>query len=115
MRSRANSQEPAQTVEGPISTVYDSAESSIATGQTNYDIRANFTGSFVNVGTARACIIRSDQTITIRFNSTSGAAITLDVSEGKLEITKEMGFEISNIYITNSSGNTAAIKILLFP
>ena len=115
MRERSNTQQSALIVETPISTVYDSAEANITTGQTNYDIRANFTGSFVNVRKARACIIRSDNTVTIRFNSTSNAAITLDVSEGKIEITKEMGFEIGDIYITNASGNTAAIKILLFP
>lgn len=115
MKNRSDSQEVAKIVEGPVSTVYDSSEASITTGQTNYDIRANFTGAFVNVRKARACVIRSDQTVTVRFNSTSGPAITLDVSEGRLEISKEMGLEIGDIYITNASGNTAAIKILLFP
>lgn len=115
MRNRSNIQQVALPVEGPVSTLYDSAEASITTGQTNYDVRANFSGAFVNVRKARACIIRSDQTVTIRFNSTSNAAITLDVSEGKLEITKEMGFEIGDLYITNASGSTAAIKVLLFP
>ena len=115
MKNRVNSQEVAAVVEIPVSDTYDSAESSITTGQTNYDIRANFATAFVNVRKARACIIRSDQTVTIRFNSTSKPAVTLDVAEGKLEITKEMGFEIAEIYITNASGSTAAIKILLFP
>ena len=113
MRERSNIQKTAQIVEAPFGTVYDSAESSITNGQTNYDIRANFTGAFVNVRKARSCIIRTDQTVTVRFNSTASAAITID--EGRIEINREMGFEIGDIYITNASGATANIKILLFP
>lgn len=115
MKNRTDSQEVAKLVESPFSALYDSSEASIATGQTNYDVRANFSGAFVNVRKARSCVIRSDQTVTVRFNSTSMGAITLDVSEGRLEINRNMGLEISEIYITNSSGATAAVKILLIP
>lgn len=97
------------------SNVYDSSEFNLSTGQTDYDVLANQASSaFVNVKKAHSLIIRSDQSISVRFNSASGASITIDAGEGVLSITQDMGFEITNVYITNASGQTAAIKILLF-
>lgn len=95
--------------------VYDSAEFSLTTGNTNYNVKTNESTSFVSVPRAHSIIIRTDQTITVRFNSISNSAITISRGEGSLTITRDIGLEITNIYVTNASGSTAAIKIFLVP
>ena len=94
---------------------YDSAEFSLTTGQTDYNVGANVTGAFSNVKYAHAVIIRSNKTISVKLNSTANASITLSIAEGSLVISRDLGLEISNIFVTNASGATAAIKILLVP
>lgn len=95
--------------------IYDSVEFQLATGQTNYNVKVNQVTSFINAPRAHSLIIKTDQTITIKFNSTSNSSHTISRGEGSLTITRNMGFEVTNIFITNSSGNTANIKILLVP
>jgi len=104
----------AQKIAEEYHDVYDSAEFNLTTGQTNYDVGANVSGAFSNIKNAHSIIIRTNKTITVRLNSTANSAITISVAEGSLVIDRKMGFEITNIYVTNASGVTAAIKILLF-
>jgi len=92
---------------------YDEAEFNLATGQTNYNVKVNESDAFVNVARAHSVIIRTNYTITVRFNSTSYPAITIARSEGVLAIGREHGLEVTNIFISNASGSTAAIKIML--
>lgn len=93
---------------------YDSAEFNLSTGQTDYDVAANVTGAFSNIKNAHSIIIRTNKTITIKLNDDANASITITAAEGSLTIDRKMGFEITNVLITNASGVTAAIKILLF-
>ena len=97
------------TVQPKLDELYDSMEFTLATGQTNYDVRANVTGAFVNFDYYTTINIRSDQNLTIRFNSTANGVITV-VSGRPFELDDLM--KINNILITNASGNTASIKIL---
>ena len=94
--------------------VYDSAEFNLITAQTDYDVAANVTGAFSNIKNAHSIIIRTNKTISIKLNSDTNASITITIGEGSLTIDRKMGFEITNVFITNISGLTAAIKILLF-
>jgi len=91
---------------------YDSAEFTVNNGQSNYDVSDNEADAFASVKKAHACLIRSDKTITIRFNDTGNSVITLKDVEAQLQIPRDMGLEIINIFITNNSGATANIKIL---
>ena len=59
------------TFEMPKNTVYDAASITVATGQNNRDIKANEPTLFKNFSDARQMRITTDQTITIRLNSTS--------------------------------------------
>jgi hypothetical protein len=95
--------------------VYDSAEFNLTNGQTDYNTGANVSGAFDKVKYAHAAIIRTNKTISIKLNSTSNASITISIAEGSLVISRALGIEISNIFVTNNSGATAAIKILLLP
>ena len=94
---------------------YESKEFTVANGQTNYDIKDQVTGAFTTVVKAHAIIIRTDQTITVRLNSTSNDAITISSTEAQLTVGQDMRLEITNVYITNASGATANVKIMLFP
>lgn len=88
---------------------YDSAEFTLATGQTNYDVRANQSDSFKSIKVYRRVEIRTNVAISIKLNSTSNSSITIDFTDSPytLDIV-----EITNIYITNASGSTASIKLI---
>src|SRR3990167_159352 len=94
---------------------YESKEFTVANSQTNYNVKTQVTDAFTDIVKAHAVIIRTDQTITVRFNSTDNDAATITASEGQLVLTSDMRLEITNIFITNSSGATANVKIMLFP
>lgn len=92
------------------SSAYDSAEFTLATGQTNYDVRTNVAAAFSNVKNSTRTLIRTNITIGVRFNGSTKPLITVAPEDSPLEIDWQ---EIKNIYITNSSGSTASIKIIL--
>jgi len=93
-----------------VQTSYDNAEFNLATGQSDYDVSAGQSNAFSNVTTARYISIRTDNEITVKCNSASNNSITVTSSDSPLIIDT---LEVTNIYITNGSGSTAAIKIFL--
>lgn len=98
-----------------VSDVYDAVSTTVATAQTNRDMKANNPTLFANVEQATYCSITTDQTISVRFNSTSNPAISITSSESPKKWTRaEQWLKISNIYVTNASGSTANIKIELY-
>lgn len=58
---------------------------------------------------AEKVLIRTDQTITVKFNDTANDSVTISVTEGSLTIENLV---VSKIYVSNSSGTTANIKVL---
>ena len=92
-----------------LARVYDSMEFTLATGISDYDIKANVTGAFENLGVYTTINLRSDQNLTIKLNSTSYRVIT--ITAGRPFELDDL-IEITNIYITNASGSTANIKII---
>jgi len=88
---------------------YDSMEFTLASGISDYDVKANVTGAYENIGVYTTINIRTDQTITIKINSSSKRAVTI-TSSRPFELNNLI--EITNIYITNASGSTASIKII---
>lgn len=94
-----------------INDVYDYAEFTVADSTTNYDVKSNIATLFKNVGIGRRVQIWVDQTISIRFNSTSMPAINPALFEQPYSF--EDWVLIKNIYITNASGNLATIKVLM--
>jgi len=74
-----------------FNTTYDAVSTTVATGQTNRDMKANNSTLFLNVEKARSLRITTDQTISIRFNSTDMPAIVMTATESPRVITR--GFE----------------------
>lgn len=93
-----------------VNTLYDSAEFTVLTGSSDYDVDANVANAFSNIAIARHIIIRTDQTITLKFNSASNHSITIASSDSPFVMAT---LEVSNVYISNASGSTANVKLIL--
>lgn len=104
---------------------YENLEFNLSTGQTDYSLVTNQlspTGSFnsyfgavngANASGGREATraqIRTNQTISVKLNSTSNNSITISSTDSPFVID---GIKITDIFITNGSGSTAAVKILL--
>ena len=100
-------------------TVYDSATFAIPDGVTNYNIKTDLStyktegNVFVNTLKHGAYIteIRTDNDITLRFNATTNDPYSLEAAESPKVIPSHM--RVDNIFITNSSGATATVRIFL--
>lgn len=98
-----------------FNTTYDAVSTTVATAQTNRDMKANNSTLFLNVTTARFVRVTTDQTISIRFNTTDMPAIIMTASESPRKFTRgEEGLVVSNIFVTNASWTTANMKIELY-
>lgn len=97
-----------------INGVYDFAQFTLANGQTDYNVKTQQSSTmFFNIPTASKVFIWSNQNISFKFNSTSFPLIPLDVGNGESPYEGKDIFLVGNIYLTNASGSTATIKILL--
>ena len=93
---------------------YEYVSFTIGAATTDYDVKANQGSSvFYNVPTARFVEIKTNQPITIKFNSTSNPGIELTATEGKLiiEPARER-LAVTNIFITTTVVNTT-IKLFM--
>lgn len=96
-----------------INGVYDYATFTLSTGTSDYDIKLNQALLFLNIPNATKIFIWSNQNISFKFNRTGNPAIPLDVGNGESPFEGKDIFTAFNIFITNASGSTATIKILL--
>ncbi|HEB13746.1 MAG TPA: hypothetical protein ENI13_02065 [candidate division CPR3 bacterium] len=91
---------------GSVNTAYDNAE--FASGiVSDYDVGTNESDAFNNITTARFVSIRTDAAITVKFNSTSNASVTIDASTTFNVDT----LEVTNIFLTAAA--SASVKIFL--
>ena len=101
------------------SQYYESIEFNLSDASTDYDLDAN-QSEFLAVfnqdttgGKGRFpdyCIFRTNQTVSIKLNGTGNDAITITSTDSPFTFER---VEIQNMFITNASGSTAAIKIYL--
>lgn len=96
-----------------INGAYDFAQFNLNTGTSDYDVKSNQSALFQNIIVAKKCFIWSNQNISFKFNSTIYTAIPLDIGNGESPYEGKDIFLVKNIFITNASGSTATIKILL--
>ncbi len=83
----------------------------VANSTTDYDLKIQQATAFKNLSRAWLAIIWSDQDISIKFNASTNPAIVIPADQSPFEFRNII--EISNIFITNASGNTANIKVML--
>lgn len=91
---------------GQLSSKYESKEFTVATATTDYDVKT-WESAFTEHKHFAYCVIRTDQTISVKFNDTDNDSITITSSDSP----KAFNLAISNVYITNASGSLANIKI----
>lgn len=102
----------AQKTAEDYSQDYNSVEFDVDNAETNYNVKTNVSGAFAKIKNMHSLIIKTDKNISIKLNSIFNPAISLTGANKTLKINSDIGFEVKNIFITNSSGSTAAIKIM---
>lgn len=107
-----------QTTNAKRSPYYESIEFNVNTGTTDYDVDTQQSTFLAVVGPAGVVgahptevILRTNATISVKFNATTNHAITVTASDSPLS----WQGEVQNIFITNNSGGTAAVKIIALP
>jgi len=91
---------------------YDYKEFTLATGTDDYDIKSEVLELFSNVDVARRCIIKTNKTISFRFNNVNLPLIELTLGYVPFQMPEDF-MEIHDIFISNNSGATATISIWL--
>lgn len=93
---------------------YESIEFDLSDGQTDYDLDANQSaflsifGATSNFGLPNRMDFRTNYPVSVKINTTSNHTITITENDSPF-----LWYgEIRNIFITNGSGSTAAIKII---
>lgn len=97
------------------SPYYENIEFNLNDGQSDYDLdaqQATFLSVFGPTNVAQrypsAVQIRTNNTISVKLNSTSSHAITITSTDSPFWIEN---VDITNMFLSNSSGNTAAVKL----
>jgi len=96
-------------IQEPLTLDYDSVEFSLASPLSDYDLKDNESAAFQFCSKWTTLSLRSDQNITIKLNATTYNSITITAGR-PFEMNNLC--EIRNIFLTNSSGETASIKMI---
>ncbi len=107
----SNTSFPIKVVDDLYETYDFVASFTVATGTTDYDLKTQQATAFKNVSKAWLVLIWTDQDISIKINSTSNPAIPVPAVESPYELRNIL--RVSDIYISNASGSTANIKVML--
>lgn len=100
---------PVQRIVEPLGDAYDSMEFTLANALSDYNVRSNVTGAFENMGHYTTINIRSDQNITAKLNASTNRAVTVERNK-PFELDNLLF--ITNIFLSNTSGSTANVKII---
>ena len=96
-----------------LGIVYDYAQFTVTTGQTDYDVDTNVAALFSNVKVGKNISLKFDQAISVKLNSTLMSAIVLEVGDSPFQFPAKF-LDIKNLYITNSSGSTVNMTVLMW-
>ena len=90
---------------------YESIEFDLNTGQSDYDLDSNQSTFLAKFGLEHPSQvrIRTNQTISVKLNTTDDHAVTIASTDTPFDI---RGVVIKNMFLSNSSGSTAAVKLL---
>ena len=108
-KSKDNRSLIAVTIEPSATQNYDSTEFAIGNATTDYNIASNQASAFLRVPTALKFNIRTDRRITVKINTNTDPGITVDAIDSPFELS----IPTTNLFITNNSGATANIRLIL--
>ncbi len=92
---------------------YEFKEFTLDDGETDYDVKANITELFSDIITARSTIIKTTKNITMKINSTLFDSFPVDIGDTPWQFPPGY-INITNLYLSNASGDTSTLKIWLF-
>lgn len=92
-----------------LSEQYESYSSTVNNGSTDWDLKAQET-AFDKSTVYSLVKVRTDQTISVKFNSTGNDSITITSTESP----KEFNLPVRNVYVSNASGSNATVQIELY-
>lgn len=93
--------------------VYDYAQFNVSSGETDYNVDLNQSALFSNVPTAKGLAIFFNRSISLKIGSSLMPEIALTIGDSPFQ--SPLNFlEFSNLFISNSSGNICAVKILIW-
>lgn len=95
----------------PNGDQYDYAVFTIPNATTDYDVKANQAALFNFIKVARGIVIKTDQPISLKFNSTGYPPIPLTTAQAPFEFLGKIFMR--NCYITNNSGSTVNVEVML--
>ena len=101
------------SIENSRPIAYDWKEFILNDGTTDYDVSANQSALFSNLNLAKNVVLFHDKEIGLKWNSTLMPKITLKISMSPFQSPSRF-LDVSNIYLSNSSGAAATIKILMW-
>jgi len=94
---------------------YENVEFALADSTTDYDLDVNESDFLTDFGPTNVVgsypswvEIRTDQTITVKLNLATNDSITITSTDSPMTIN---GTEIINMFLTNSSGSVANVKL----
>ena len=91
---------------------YDYKEFTLSNGETNYDVKENVLGLFLYVAIAKNVMMKTNKNLSFKFNHTSLESVDFKRSDSPAQVSD--GFmDITNIYLTNASGEDATVQIWL--
>ena len=93
--------------------VYDWSSFNLTTGQTDYDVKAGVAALFSNVPVAKNLVIFFDKQISVKINSTLMPAMVFPISRSPFQSPLRF-LDVKNLYLSNSSGSTATIEVLIW-
>jgi len=97
---------------GEIYDTYDFVNTfTVADATTDYNLDSQQSDAFKNVTKARLVLIWTTEDLTIKFNSTTNPSINFPAVESPFEFRNII--LVSNIFITNASGSSASVKVML--
>lgn len=99
-------------VSGEPNGSYDAAEFTVSTATTNYDVESNQSALWNNIDSPAYLNFRTDQTVIVRFNDISYPPVTITSTDSPFIL--QNGLPVDNVFITNTSGSTANIKIFMY-
>ena len=92
---------------------YDYKSFSLANGESDYDVADEVAELFNNVPVAKNVAIKFNYAISLKINTVLMPSIDLGLSDSPFQLPN--GFlEISNLFLTNESGATCTVKILIW-
>ena len=91
------------------STLYEASALTVNTGVDDYNVKT--TGSMFDIVTpAHFVEIRTTHALTVKLNSTANDSITIASADSPYIIDQ---VEVSNIFVSNNSGNQATVRIFI--